>query len=95
MSNDQQNPDVETLSKNQIWFKVDNKTAFELTAESGFADWGDVAEPPSTVGNLPTSRGFSLTLFKRLGLIVRALVGMLSALIAHLLARLEWGAIES
>ena len=49
MSNDQENPDVEALAKNQIWFRVENNTAFELVSESSFADWGDVSEPPSSV----------------------------------------------
>ncbi|KAI1458230.1 hypothetical protein F4805DRAFT_142171 [Annulohypoxylon moriforme] len=41
--------EVEAFSKNQITFKVENETAFVLEAEGCFADWGDYAEPPSTI----------------------------------------------
>lgn len=38
--------------KNQIWFKVQNDTAYALEAQGSFADFGEVSEPPSTVGPL-------------------------------------------
>ncbi|KAK0642693.1 hypothetical protein DIS24_g8808 [Lasiodiplodia hormozganensis] len=47
--------DVEAMAKNQIWFKVENQTGFQLAAQSCFADWGDFAEPPSSVA--PYSMG--------------------------------------
>ncbi|KAI0883541.1 uncharacterized protein GGS22DRAFT_32636 [Annulohypoxylon maeteangense] len=47
--------DAEVLSKNQITFKVENETEFELEARGCFADWGDFSEPPSTIG--PYSSG--------------------------------------
>ncbi|PTD11253.1 hypothetical protein FCULG_00002824 [Fusarium culmorum] len=46
MSDTEQSGDVEALAKNQIWIKVQNDTGYDLQAQSGFADWGDVAEPP-------------------------------------------------
>lgn len=85
----------EVMAKNQIWFKVENQTGFQLTAQSCFADWGDFAEPPSSVRNPPASWGFFLTLSNRLQLIVRDLVDMLSPLRARSLAQLEWWAIKS
>ncbi|QPC65916.1 hypothetical protein HYE67_008147 [Fusarium culmorum] len=49
MSDTEQSGDVEALAKNQIWIKVQNDTGYDLQAQSGFADWGDVAEPPLKV----------------------------------------------
>ncbi|KAF9641517.1 hypothetical protein BFW01_g1500 [Lasiodiplodia theobromae] len=47
----------EVMAKNQIWFKVENQTGFQLTAQSCFADWGDFAEPPSSVAAYSTGPG--------------------------------------
>ncbi|KAM0387222.1 hypothetical protein ACHAQC_010872 [Fusarium culmorum] len=49
MSDTEQSGDVEALAKNQIWIKVQNDTGYDLQAQSGFADWGDV--PPQNLGN--------------------------------------------
>ncbi|UZP32450.1 hypothetical protein NXS19_000266 [Fusarium pseudograminearum] len=49
MSDTEQSGDVDALAKNQIWIKVQNDTGYDLQAQSGFADWGDIAEPPLKV----------------------------------------------
>ncbi|KAI2465921.1 hypothetical protein F4781DRAFT_407512 [Annulohypoxylon bovei var. microspora] len=49
--------EIEINSKNQIRFKVENETAFELEAKSCFADWGDFAEPPSTISPYGSGSG--------------------------------------
>ncbi|KAI1213333.1 uncharacterized protein F4807DRAFT_260946 [Annulohypoxylon truncatum] len=46
---EQEGENIGAFSRNQIKFLVENQTAFELEAEGCFADWGDFAEPPSTI----------------------------------------------
>jgi hypothetical protein len=46
--------DVQVIARNQTWFKVDNKTGYKLVEQGCFADWGDFAEPPSSVRTYTT-----------------------------------------
>lgn len=51
----------EYVQKNQIWFKVDNQTGYNLVAQDCFADWGDFAEPPSSVSTYKNFFSIHLT----------------------------------